>query len=216
MGNLKLPDPEMSEDTPLFERLVKLQLESSKQLKELGKNVLDLAQIVESHINRAEQESPIDSLPSTQLTASTTNPTSIPAGEGQISSEPANNQTPHLLSALLIDGNYRVEWAKLSECLFRYGITQASVPADIPSLVAAGKDLERFALFMIPSHLEHGFIYELEMAVRQFNPNAIFIGVTDSYHGQGIKAHGLWNFNYVVDTDNPVESIGNIIHDNNL
>lgn len=206
----------MSEDGPLFERLLKLQLESSKQLKDLGKNVLDLAHIVESHINRAEQESPIDSIPSSQLTASTTNPISIPAGEAQLSSEPDNSQAFHPFSALLIDGNYRVEWAKLSECLFRYGITQASVPADIPSLIAAGKDLERFTLIMIPSHLDHGFIYELEMAIRQFNPSAIFIGVTDSYQGQEIKAHGLWNFNYVIDANNSVESIGSIIHDNNL
>lgn len=142
-----------------MQRIVRAQLESSRQIKVLGKNLLELTQIVESNISREVSPSPEAADSGSSLASF------VPVPEG-IS-----------LHALFIEGNYMEEWASLSKRLFQMGISQATAPADARAIALAGSDLCRFDLVFLPAKLDASKVFDIEMHIHRHNYHAIFIGV---------------------------------------
>lgn len=177
-------------------RIVRAQLETSKQIKILGKNLLDLSQLVQAQLCRDKQSSPIDS-------ASTDFTTSLPSSE-------ATKSTQGLV-ALLVDGDYRYEWANLSNSLFNLGIAQASVIGDLSIISATGfEPMARFDLIFMPYSMNQEQARLIQRFIREVNYHAIFIAVSGSL-APPRNDPNPW-FSEVITADASMGQIGDLVN----
>lgn len=171
-----------------MQRIVRAQLESSRQIRVLGKNLLELTQIVESNISREGSLKPNVSR--------------------EVSPSPKATDSGPSLHALFIEGNYMEEWASLSKHLFQMGISQATAPADAQAISLAGSDLCRFDLVFLPAKLDASKVFDIEMHIHRHSHHAIFIGVQSP--GSWLLGHDP-GFTEVIHADESLASLYKLV-----
>lgn len=159
--------------TDELKRILQGQVRASQQMKVMGKNLLDLTQLVHANMGREKQASPVDTT------------SSYPVSD-IISTTPMEYHSPGLaqpgqgIVALLVEGNYMQDWATLSQNLFGLGIAQASVAGRAELVRAAGSEaLGRFDLVFMPAGTEAKLARQIYEAIREYNYRAVFVAVTE-------------------------------------
>ncbi len=152
-------------DDDSLNSILKLEMQAIKQIKLLGKNLLDLSQIVEDHINRGK--SPIDSETTYHTDSIESTYTVVP---------PEHSKR---CNAILVEGNYTKEWAYLSRMLFQLDVLQSSVGGETEIIAVAGNELEKYDIVFMPKDMDIVRAFQIQDTIKKVNPNASFVAVGD-------------------------------------
>jgi hypothetical protein len=192
-----------------LKRIIQAQVKMSQQMKLMGKNLLDLTQLIHANQGRDKQESPVDSSSSTYPVSDIVSTTPMDYQLGPSLAQPTQG-----IMALLVEGDYLKEWATLSQNLFGLGIAQASV-AGRPELVRASGTaaLSRFDIVFMPADTDVKTARQVYEAIRECNYRAVFVAVTE---GPAEQEHLLvdWDqwYQEVLSARASVEEIGCLIN----
>lgn len=200
--------PQRPDPNEELKKILQSQVSLSKQVTAMGKNLLDLTKIVHDRLQQTASPTP-----SSSEGDSTTYPVS---NISMLShhSQPMSLVLPSQgIVALFVEGDYRHEWANLSNNLFQLNIGQASIPGD-PSIFATTDNdtLARFDLIFFPYSLDHTAIRSIQMQMRSLNYRSVFVAVTEDGHGQNF--HMAWDqwFNDAITASASIFDLQQLIH----
>lgn len=186
-----------------FKRLLRTQVRMSRQIKLMGKHLLDLSQLVNKNAGFMDPMSQTD-----------TSESSIPISDVPLSNIPSEYHGGQGILALLVEGDYQNEWATLSGLLFTLGISQASVGGDPAQVGASGADnLSRFDLIFMPIEMNPPLARSIQKHIRGVNYRAVFVAVTNGpAESENLRTDWDQWYTEVISSRASMDQVNELIH----
>lgn len=185
-----------------FKRLLRTQVRMSRQIKLMGKHLLDLSQLVNKNTGFMD--------PQTDSSES-----SIQISDVPLSNAPSDyHRGGQGVLALLVEGDYQKEWAALSRLLFSLGISQASVGGDPAQVGASGADsLSRFDLIFMPIEMNPPLARSIQKHIRGVNYRAVFVAVTNGpAESENLRTDWDQWYTEVISSRASMDQVNELIH----
>lgn len=187
-----------------FKRMLRTQVRMSRQVKLMGKHLLDLSQMMNKNYGRSGSMTPTD-----------TSEGSAPVSEAPPSHAASlDSRGGQGIIALLVEGNYQSEWAALSSLLFNLGIAQASVAGDPAQVGASGAEaLSRFDLVFMPIEMNPPLARSIQKHIRSVNYRAVFVAVTSGpAESENLRTDWEQWYSEVISARASMDQLNDLIH----